>query len=295
MNFDHLRHRASVVREIPLESVLLLRGADHDQHDPSKWHTEQGPLSVSGPKFMNWRRAVGGGGAIDLVMHLAGVNFSESLRWLEEHLATGHLVANKSTTRSSPQNVSTPKEPTGPLHLPVPDDRLLNRVLEYLTRHRHLPSSLLEPLVECGKLYADNRGNAVFVMVAGKANRPIGAELRGTSATAWHGMAPGTDKDAGYFWIGHPEPKTIVLCESAIDAMSCYRLQPESICISTCGVRATPAWLSGLITRGYEIHCGFDVDQPGENAATRMMTLHPEVQRRRPPAHDWNDALTSTQ
>jgi hypothetical protein len=87
-----------------------------------------------------------------------------------------------------------------PLRLPARDDRMLGRVLDYLTRRRHLASSLLDPLLECGKLYADRRGNAVFLLVAGKANRPVGAELRGTGSRVWHGTRH--SKDLGYFWIG---------------------------------------------------------------------------------------------
>jgi len=177
----------------------------------------------------------------------------------------------------------------------MPDDGLLERMLGYLTRHRHLQPSLLEPLLRCGKLYADCRSNAVFVMVAGKAQKPIGAELRGTGTRIWHGMAPGTSRDSGYFWIGRPGTRKIVLCESAIDAISCSQIESDRICISTCGVRANPPWLSGLIARGYEILCGFDADEPGDTTATRMMAIHPKIQRLRPPAHDWNDALTSAQ
>ena len=151
--------------------------------------------------------------------------------------------------------------------------------------------SLVESLVESGKLYADSRGNAVFVLVAGRANRPVGAELRGTGPHVWRGIAPGSRKDWGYFWIGTRGSREIVLCESAIDAMSCFQMYPQRICISTSGVRANPPWLSGLITRGYELHCGFDADQPGDAAAAGMIALHPAIQRLRPPAHDWNDAL----
>ena len=39
-----------------------------------------------------------------------------------------------------------------------------------------------------GQLYADCRGNAVFVLVAGKANRPVGAELRGTGPRVGAGI-----------------------------------------------------------------------------------------------------------
>jgi hypothetical protein len=294
MNFDDLRQRAAVVRTVPLETVLTFRGAVRDRHDRSKWHTEQGPLSVTGLKFMNWQRGQGGGGAIDLAMHLADVDFRTAVGWLEQHLAASHLAVGELTSHASGREPSVPEGPRR-LRLPVPDGRLLGRVRQYLTRRRYLPASLIEPLIESGKLYADSRGNAVFALVAGKANRPVGAELRGTGPRVWRGMAPGTRKDLGYFWIGIQGSQEIILCESAIDAMSCFQRYPQRICISTSGVRANPPWLNGLIARGYEIHCGFDADGPGDTAAVRMIAIYPAVQRLRPPAHDWNDALASSQ
>lgn len=296
MNFDDLRRRADVARAVPLEAVLLARGAVRDRRDRCKWHTEQGPLSVTGPKFTNWHRDQGGGGAIDLVMHLAGVNFRTALVWLEQHMAVGPPASGQSATQATATESSPPMSPEDPgtLRLPLPDDRMLGRVRQYLTRRRGLAVSLIEPLVQSGKLYADSRGNAVFLLVAGKAQRPVGAELRGTGPGTWRGMAPGTRKDLGYFWVGAQGSREIVLCESAIDAMSCFQIHPRRICISTSGVRADPPWLDSLLARGYDIFCGFDADSPGDAAAARMRALHPALRRLRPSAHDWNDVLTSS-
>jgi len=292
MSWDDLRRRAAVVREVPLETVLLLRGAERDRHDKSKWHSERGPLSVTGPKFMNWHGHRGGGGAIDLVMHLAKVDYRTAVAWLEGCLGVGRVAAGVPRERTSDhERGAGGRSPS--LQLPLRDDRRLYRVRQYLTRRRHLSSTLIEPLLQSGKLYADSRGNAVFLLLAGKAQRPVGAELRGTGPRVWRGMAPGTRKDWGYFWIGTQGARQIVLCESAIDAISCFQMRPERVCISTSGVRANPLWLRGLIAHGYEIHCGFDADDPGDAAADRMIALHPMIQRLRPPAHDWNDALAS--
>lgn len=293
MTCDDLRRRAAVVREVSLETVLLLRGAVRDRHDKSKWHTEQGPLSVSGAKFMNWHRHQGGGGAIDLVMHLAKVDFRTAVVWLEQCLGVGRVAAGVSSAYTTSHQQCPAGAGHASLRLPIRNDRLLNRVTEYLTQRRHLRSTLLEPLLQSGKLYADSRGNAVFILLAGKTHRPVGAELRGTGPHAWRGMASGSHKDAGFFWIGTQVSRQIVLCESAIDALSCFQMRPKYLCISTSGVRADPLWLRGLIARGYQILCGFDADDPGDDAADRMIALHPTVQRLRPPAHDWNDALAS--
>jgi hypothetical protein len=43
------------------------------------------------------------------------------------------------------------------------------------------------------------RSNAVFLLVSGRAEHPVGAELRGSGPRIWRGLAPGTKKEAGYF------------------------------------------------------------------------------------------------
>jgi len=275
-----------------LEIVLTLRGAQRDRYDRAKWHTERGPLSVTGAKFMNWHQNRGGGGAIDLVMHLAGVDYDTALRWLRTYASAGLPPASQVAADPAGGKPATARMP-GALRLPLPDPRRLPRVRQYLTRLRGLDSSLLETLFQSGQLYADGHANAVFVLVAGKAQQPVGAELRGTGPRAWRGMAPGSNKDLGYFWIGTRTARELVLCESAIDAVSCFQIYPQRICISTSGVRADPPWLSVLIAHGYTILCGFDADHPGDAAAAQMIALHPTVRRLRPPAHDWNDVLTS--
>ena len=299
MTSRDFRRRADAVRSIPLETVLTQWGAQRDRRDRHQWRSEHGPLSVSGAKFFNWHRHEGGGGAIDLVMHLSGWDVRAAVGWLEQHLA-GHAAAMPSTSACSPRSFTCRGADAEPRpHLPVANLANLQRVRQYLTEQRYLAASVVEPLIEAGKLYADGRGNAVFLMVAGKANHPIGAELRGTGQRIWRGLAPGTCKDAGYFWIGTGGSDKIVLCESAIDAISCFqlhatRLPTNCICISTAGVRPNPPWLHPLLARGYNIYCGFDDDPPGDTASRQMLRQNPAIKRLRPSAHDWNDALKAS-
>jgi hypothetical protein len=156
---------------------------------------------------------------------------------------------------------------------------------------RGLPARLIDSQIESGKIYADRRSNAVFVMVTGKSQRAVGAELRGTGSVVWRGLAAGTNKDAGFFWIGQSGTREIVICESAIDALSCHTLFPERICVSTAGVRSNAPWLNVLISRGYEICCGYDSDTAGDEQATAMLEFYPSMSRLRPTSHDWNDVL----
>ena len=163
-------------------------------------------------------------------------------------------------------------------------------VERYLVEDRKLPATLLNPLVQSGTLYADARGNAVFLLLDTTAI-PVGAELRGTMVSGWRGMAPGSRKDRGFFSVAASTSGAIVLCESAIDALSCHALHPGYLCLSTSGARPDPAWLPALIAKRVPIYCGFDADPTGDTMAQHMQTLHPSILRLRPPAKDWNDLL----
>ena len=276
-----IRDRANRVRTIPLEDVLRAVGAEQDRHDKAKWHTERGVLSVTGMKFMNWERGSGGGGAIDLIIHLYDLRFLDALDWLSRHFPA---AACGTTTSMRPRKT--------PLQLPPRDHRALTRVRRYLCHTRGLPADLITALIQSGRLYADNRSNAVFLLL-GKEGRPVGAELRGTSPQRpWRGMAPGSRKDAGYFAVPAPHATAVVLCESAIDAISCAALHPYFYCISTAGARSNPSWLRRIVWSG-EVYCAFDADRAGDLMANDMITRYPTVARLRPPLHDWNDVLTS--
>jgi len=294
--------QADAVRAIPLETVLTYWGAQRDARDRHQWHTDRGPLSVTGAKFYNWHLEEGGGGAIDLVMQLGKMEANVAIAWLQQHLGRAPAAASSASRLWQPSTSSSSRGelPTRDraLRLPRASPAHMERMHRYLTGPRCLAAGILQPLIDAGRVYADSRSNAVFLMVAGKSNRPIGAELRGTGSAIWHGLAPGTSRDAGYFWVGTKGSGTLVLCESAIDAMSCYQLhgsqlQTECICISTAGVRSNPPWLHPLTARGYHIYCGFDDDEPGNAASGQMIGRYPSIQRLRPPAHDWNDALVA--
>lgn len=276
------RERARRLRGIDLASVLRTTDAQPDHFDPHKWHTRCGVLSVTGPRFMNWTLGRGGGGAIDLVMHLYGWGFGPALEWLERHFA------------AAPFPPTPPPSSPPTLVLPLPHPEQLPRVLRYLRDERRLPTAILDPLVGSGDLYADAHANAVFLLRDAQ-GRPVGAELRGATTRSWRGMAPGSRKDHGFFAAPSssipPEPEAIILCESAIDALSCHALHPRYRCLSTSGARPNPAWLPHLLAQAAILYCGFDLDDTGESMARSMITLHPSIRRLPPSRKDWNDVL----
>ena len=271
------RARADRLRAFPLEPILAQSGARPDPRDPCKWHTARGVLSVRGPKFFNWHCGTGGGGAIDLVIHLHQLSFHDALGWLEQHGAPS----------ATPP---PPSRPSSPLRLPIPAPGRFHALRRYLVDQRALPHSLVDTLTASGDLYPDSRANAVFLLRDAH-GQPIGAELRGTGPIPWRGMAPGSRKDLGFFsFPPFPRPN-VILCESAIDAISCHVLHPEHRCLSTAGARPNPAWVPALLQQGCRLWCGFDLDPTGQAMAQAMMGFHPSIQLLSPPLHDWNDVL----
>lgn len=224
--------RLDQLRHIPLPAVLRETSAQRDRSDKAKWHTPQGAISISGIKFMNWHQGLGGGGAIDLAMHLNDLDFKAAVAWLRCHF----LIPPGSDPPPAPRRLT----------LPPPDRSRLSAVKHYLVHDRAITPSLTDALISSGKLYADRRGNAVFLLL-GKENTPVGAELRGTGPHRWRGMAPGSQKDRGYFSVDALDAARVILCESAIDAISCLLLHPASLCLSTSGALAQPALASCVV------------------------------------------------
>lgn len=276
------------LRAVPLNEVMQRLGAVHDGRDKARWKTDRGTLSVTGMRFFNWQAHAGGGGAIDLVMHLRGVGFKDAVAWLRDAFGDAHVRMDVAMLSPS-QRAFRP---------PVRDDARLARVVRYLQRQRGIPRSVLAPLVDAETVYADARANAVFLHVDAR-GKPVGAELRGTTHIQWRGMARGSRKAAGHFAVGDTDARVIVLCESAIDAISCHALRPAARCISTAGTCPDRPWIAPLLASGARIHCGFDADDAGESFARAMIARHPTITRLRPAAlhttggqaHDWNDEL----
>jgi hypothetical protein len=280
MNLEQMRTTADRLRTIPLSAVLLAIGAERDRHDKARWHTPKGAISVTGMKFFNWHCSVGGGGAIDLIIHLYGLDFKGALTWLSRHFPGGS---------AGPALCARPQST---LRLPLSEARKLPEVKRYLSVERQINLAVIDYLIHGGDLYADHRSNAVFLMRTTD-KVPIGAELRGTGQSRWRGMAEGSRKDRGYFSIRNVCIDGVILCESAIDAISCFIINPYYYCISTAGARPAPGWL-GSLTRHYpKVYCGFDADPTGETMAEAMIKVHPSIKRLRPQPHDWNEMLRS--
>ena len=285
--------RANHVRDVPLAKLAVQLGYRPDPRNPARWKRPGSVLSITGDKFFDHHRDHGGGGAIDLVMHVRGCRFQAAVEFLERHAGL-------------PRPAPVPTSPNAPdrrnrLRLPAPAERLWDPVRDFLTTARGLDPALLERCRQDGILYADSRRNAVFVC-RDRHQHPVGAELVGTrpapDGRSFKGMAPGSRKARGGFWLpANPDDlDVLLLVESAVDALSALRLlapslPPDTLLASTAGIATTlPRWLQAF--RAPRILCAYDADPAGDQAADALRRNAPHCSRLRPVgAKDWNDLL----
>ena len=281
----------ATARSLPLDRVATALGYRRDVTDKARWKRPGSVLSITGEKFFDHLAGTGGGGAISLVMHAHGGGFRDAVAFLSE----------RGLRSCSPHGRDGAAPPTSRrrLALPARSQALWPEVRDHLVGERGIGGMLLHVCHARGLVYADCRGNAVFVSrdVSGKAT---GAEVVGLGGAAFKGMAPGSRKESGGFWMARDAapPEAAVLVESAIDALSVLTLRsfpgPEGgfAAVSAAGVATkVPRWLDGWRLR--RILCGYDADPAGDAAAARLARSDPRVVRCRPAVEgeDWNDLL----
>ena len=275
-------------RNIPLDRVAAALGYRRDPADRARFRREGSVISINGGKFFDHLRGTGGGGAIDLVIHATGCRFRDALHFLAGHEGREKVTALKPAPRR--------------LHLPRPSPRAWLRVRDALARQRALRADVLEACHSRGLLYADDRLNAVFVC-RNASGHTTGAEILGTAPLAstrrFKGMAPGSRKARGGFWLhcDRNQPALVILTESAVDAISARSLRIDgtrehgAVVASTAGIaNAVPTWIEGWEPK--RIVCAYDADSAGDAAADRLAVNDPRVTRQRPhAAKDWNEIL----
>lgn len=280
----------SRLRQLPLRQVAARLGYRCDPRDRSRFRREGSILSITGEKFYDYRRMQGGGGAIDLVIHAEGASFPEAVAHLRQ--LAGDLAGQEVPAA----------EARKALALPPPADSGWPAIRRWLTRERALPADLVAALGRDGLVYADARRNAVF-LATDRHRKPVGAECCGTACRPgrkpFRGMAPGSRKDHGSFWIGGGPAAvdTLFMAESAIDALSAFAMpgscRTGCVFLSTCGTASRlPAWAEAW--KPARIICGFDADAAGDEAAGRLAARDRRVSRIRPAGgKDWNAILVA--
>ena len=276
---DRSTLRADALRGIPLQRVAAALGYHRDSRDPRTLDAPRAPSSAS----------TAPGSTI-----------------ISPHREAAAPSTSSCMPATAPSSRHSKPSPTSPRPAPNPparhsgerlDPAYWPAVLDHLVRHRSLDHALLDAGFRQCILGADQRANAVFI-TRDAGSKPAGAELLGNQpGRPFRGMAPGSRKDSGGFWIARrTPPQSALIVESAVDALSAFELpsmQDTDLFLSTAGLASRlPPWIADFPLQ--DIACGYDADPPGDQAADRLIRTNTNLRRIRPIGEkDWNDILQS--
>jgi hypothetical protein len=215
MNISEL---ADKVRGIPLRDVLEHYGFEvRPEGTTLRARSEHHNIVPTGSRWFDNKAGLGGGGAIDLVIHLAKVNFSEACR----SLADAVLCFPKSRQESPKKSL----EELAAIYA-VRDDFNWTIARSYLVEQRKISPPLVDELHARGSIYAnDHRPNPSLVFLHRDHHGKVrGATLRDTKHQSAFRPCLG-NKLTAWFAIGNlAEADRIAAVESPIDALSYYSL-----------------------------------------------------------------------
>lgn len=171
-------------------------------------------LKISNGKWYWWSRGIGGITALDYLVKVEEMSFTEAV----ERLSGSALPAY---TERSVQQKSTAKE------LALPKKSPSNyRTISYL-RGRGIDKDILNDCIKKGILYeSEPYHNAVFVGLDAS-GQPRYGSFRATNSTRIMGDRSGSDKRFS-FRLDGTDPKAVHLFECAIDALSYASLLKQS-------------------------------------------------------------------
>lgn len=219
------------------------------------------------------------GNCIDFLMVYLGYSFQDAVMSLY-----GANTSNFSFSIPVKENhTEMEKEKNQNIQLPSPA-KDYRRMLAYLTKTRHIPSYIIQPLIDKGLIYqADKSNNAVFV----SAKKDFG-ELRGTlTDRPYHGIVAGSRHDGCWAFSLGKGADTAYICESAIDAISLATILGEvAYYISIAGAGKQLA-VDRIKASGLKIIIATDNDQAGDACRYR----NNDCDTIRPQKKDWNEDL----
>ncbi|MEC4813359.1 MAG: MobV family relaxase [Scytonema sp. PMC 1069.18] len=299
LTLDLWKAQANLVRDIPLEDVAYQLGLDPDDKGQHKWKGHGCAIAIIGSQFYDFiGNQHGGGGAIDLVMHVLKCSFKAAVVWLQDSMGESAMLKAVSHHARTSAKAIVSAEPTPSFVPPEPNEKKWLKVQQYLTEVRKLPLSLIETLHRENLVYADNKQNVVFIMrsLEGEIN---GAFLRGTykKNNSFIGLAKGTKRSQGWFHLttGGQQSDAIarvVLVKSPIEVLSIAVLEPpppqKTLYLAADSARSLPL---ELLHRTPNVIAAYDNDAAGKETYLAIQSIIPHTTRLKPKAKDWNEQL----
>lgn len=278
------------------EPQELVRAGPHEYRTRS-----HDSLVISNGKWHWCSRGIGGRTALDYLIHVQGMEFTEAVRQL--------CGGSPAPIVSSFQQVAKPKAPPKPFSPPARNPGE-SRAIAYLAG-RGIDLEIIRLCIENGSLYESAPYHSCVFIGKDAAGIPRFASVRGTSSSFKQDV-PGSDKRFNFCLSAQsPGANTVRVYESAIDALShatLHKLQGAGwrdchyLALSGC----SPLALTHFLGQRPEIEtvcfC-LDADEAGHKATERIvreLLARPDycglAMEEEPPPHgkDYNEYLQWT-
>lgn len=297
--------RSECLREIPVGQVLLSIGlTPHREGKSVMWKDGSHSINVTGQKWFDHEVGHGAYGAIDLVIHLCGFDFTTAVSWLRnlhQKLPDSALHEEETTVPVSSRQPLSLSITGGTL--PAANDMQWLTARRYLVVVRGLGPRLVDSLHASGDIHAVP-GGVVFV------HRTMEGEVGGSSLrSSWFRkgfrQCQGSKQRAWFSTEGPQFPwndfdRPVAIVESGIEALSYVRLHSDqTVCISVAGNYVPDKLIEVLGAQPRDVILALNNDAAGrkgiaaalEKFETRGSTLQARITAHLPRLKDWNNDL----
>jgi hypothetical protein len=297
---------AEQVRNIPLREVLERYGFEAKPEGTTlRSKSVHHNIVVTGSRWFDNKAGVGGAGAIDLVIHIAKVDFSAACRSLADQVqslpASQTSLSFPKSSRQLPHQEKKCFEELATIYA-VRDDTKWPIARAYLVEKRKIAADLVHELHSEGAIYAnDHCPNPSLVFLHRDCHGIVrGASLRDTKHRSAFRPCLG-NKLTAWFAVGDVTTAArIAAVESPIDALSYYCLHAGRLgdlaVVSCAGAIVPHELMAQAYDRRQSLIVALDSDFAGEQGWRKAWdtTAHWtgfQVSSDCPEHKDWNDDL----
>jgi hypothetical protein len=280
------------LRSVSLEKVAEALCLESDHQARPTWRHEGHQIRINGTQFYDWDEGQmkGGGGAIDLVMHVNRSDFKSAVAWLSDRFGNEvvRMAGSEHAERMAQEGGRSRFEP------PTPAPEHWAEVRSYFVGQQ-LPGGLIDALHDHGLLYADKEGNAVFLQRDFESQEITGAYVQ--SGDQFSGTVLGSDRGRGrFYWLrgGEAEDRVqqVVVGQTPMDVLAIGVMLPEptvkTMYLSADGVLPTE-YLQGFSHE--RVRVGLNRDEMGWHLAQQAREELSQVRQIQSSEADWVESL----
>jgi hypothetical protein len=280
------------LRSVSLEQVAAALCLESDDKPRPSWRHQGHQIRINGSQFYDWdeTQMKGGGGAIDLVMHVLRSDFKTAVAWLTDRFdetavqIAGRYHAQMVAQEAEKPGFAAPDE--APEQWPVVRADFVSQ---------QLPGALIDQLHEQGLLYADEAGATIFLQ-RDLVTRSVTGAYR-VSGDGFGGTMLGSDRAKGrFYWLrggaATDAVQQVVVGQTPIDVLALGLMEPmpkvRTMYLSADGVLPL-VYLRGFVAK--RVRVAMNRDALGERLAQEAREGLPQVKQMQPEGLDWVESL----